>query len=1002
MQRGKLRNFLSITLSMALVFGSFGLPVSHAAGKYKVKRYTKQNHAKNVKVKKPVKHWASATLAEWANRGWLKVNGANLAPDKQITRAEFMSLVNKMQGYTTPSSKIYNYKDVKASDWFYNDVAAALQAGYISGTSASTISPNSPVTREQVMAVFTRILKVRKDNDLYRQAADANQVSDWAKQEVSTCVKEGYIIGNKGRLLPKSNMTVAQAVVMLNRKYTNTRYFGFRGKYDLSGMKVNNATILSDGVVLKNAKVQNNVTIAKSVGEGDVTLNMVGIAGNLYVQGGGSSSIHMKNSTVKGDAIVEKNFGQPVRLVAEGMTKINNAVMKSAAKVENQTKSSDAFNKVVIDPKAGKGKLALEGNFAKVENNLKNANIKVTGTVKQLELNADTVMTGKPVIKELQKSENAAVKVADESGKVVDLPQDSKSFKMTATGLDSSNVIDETEIAGDEPVVDMFAKVDFNSAAPVTMSDLPKEAIAEMDDKSDLAGLMPALPQDVNFDNPDEVANVDFNKMPTMNEDGAVYDPSTGGETEVDFENIDNVDFDKMAPSKEEVQPGNDEVTDPQGETEEPKQPEEPNYPYDEEEEEDDDDEDEDQASKLHVQKTEACSAPGKTKITIQEALPTGARRVYILSSSKVKDLKTTDTMVSLEGDYTAQAFTSASTVIEVANNKYITIVESDTSSTNVAKYISYPVSGCNIKPKALTVSSTGPGKVANSSKISVTQNGSGKLVYELSNNGVADVLTKHNKGDLTEIPTDKELVLTSGAGTELNVYELNGEGNVVACGSVAISGLTKRAADLAVELEKGTTTGSTKVRVLDGATHYKKGEEASPLELDKSYSSLSMFETVSVGTEINVNVGDKVTFYRFESNKLKAYKTIEITSAMVDIATLTMNAPTATVETATYAGTSVAAVAIHLDRNNTGQMNDPARNIDVKVGTTSLTKYSGGTFSNDKFVVQDNAVDNTKTDLLIPVGKFTNGQNVITISLNGYNKLIVVITENSGTFTVN
>ena len=46
---------------------------------------------------------------------------------------------------------------------------------------------------------------------------DYNNIDDWAKNELEAAVEKGYIKGNGGMILPKANMSRAEAVTMLSR-----------------------------------------------------------------------------------------------------------------------------------------------------------------------------------------------------------------------------------------------------------------------------------------------------------------------------------------------------------------------------------------------------------------------------------------------------------------------------------------------------------------------------------------------------------------------------------------------------------------------------------------------------------------------------------------------------------------------------------------------------------------------------------------------------------------
>lgn len=80
-------------------------------------------------------------------------------PDRSISRAEYISLVNRAAGYkdTQPLS----FSDASASDWFAGDVSKAIAAGYISGYSNNSFKPNQPITREEGACILARVAKLQ-------------------------------------------------------------------------------------------------------------------------------------------------------------------------------------------------------------------------------------------------------------------------------------------------------------------------------------------------------------------------------------------------------------------------------------------------------------------------------------------------------------------------------------------------------------------------------------------------------------------------------------------------------------------------------------------------------------------------------------------------------------------------------------------------------------------------------------------------------------------------
>lgn len=167
-------------------------------------------------------HWAKEAMQEFIEAGYLKGSGGKYLPDGQMSRAQFAAIVNRMMGYTAESADISKFKDIGAAAWYRADLAKALAAGYMSGTSADTMSPETAVTREQAFVMLARVLKLSATDSEADQALaaynDAGSVSSWARSSVAAMVKAGYVSGdNNGNISPRKSITRAEGVTVLSR-----------------------------------------------------------------------------------------------------------------------------------------------------------------------------------------------------------------------------------------------------------------------------------------------------------------------------------------------------------------------------------------------------------------------------------------------------------------------------------------------------------------------------------------------------------------------------------------------------------------------------------------------------------------------------------------------------------------------------------------------------------------------------------------------------------------
>ncbi len=165
-------------------------------------------------------HWGQATMQEFIDRGWLTGYGdGQYGPDNGMTRAEFSALINRVTGLTEESETISNYTDVASGAWYASDLAKALAAGYMTGTSATTMSPNAAINREQAMTMVTRLLGLTAaDTEVEALAwfSDASQISSYAQNPIAAMVAAGYVNGTTdGRLLPQKQLTRAEGITIL-------------------------------------------------------------------------------------------------------------------------------------------------------------------------------------------------------------------------------------------------------------------------------------------------------------------------------------------------------------------------------------------------------------------------------------------------------------------------------------------------------------------------------------------------------------------------------------------------------------------------------------------------------------------------------------------------------------------------------------------------------------------------------------------------------------------
>jgi hypothetical protein len=170
-------------------------------------------------------HWAQGTVELLASKHIISgVDANNFAPNRNITRAEFAALLQKMLGLTAKTGQAA-FKDVQAGTWYYDAVQAAYQAGLVKGRSAGVFDPQANITRQEMAAMIVRTLNylgvttsLSQDqaSATLGQFADQASIAPWAREAAAVAATKGIISGRSGgNFAPTANATRAESATML-------------------------------------------------------------------------------------------------------------------------------------------------------------------------------------------------------------------------------------------------------------------------------------------------------------------------------------------------------------------------------------------------------------------------------------------------------------------------------------------------------------------------------------------------------------------------------------------------------------------------------------------------------------------------------------------------------------------------------------------------------------------------------------------------------------------
>ncbi len=352
--------------------------------------------------------WMTPYLEKVQEWGVIRADSSgSLHEDQNLTRAEFVTMMNRAFGYVETGP--IPFADVPPNAWYAEDIAIAYHAGYFGGTSATTASPMNLVTREQAAVFLGRCLRFQGvPNAANSTFTDMREIGGWSRALVQEAADLGIIGGySDGTFRPKQPITRGQMACFLVRALgTLVQEPGEQ----TSGGVYGNLTITTPGVKLKDTVVTGNLYLTGGVGLGNVELENVSVLGKIVICGGGEAeggkqSILLRNVTA-GALELDSLTEQFLSLQAEGLTDIKEVTIRTSGYVEDRTEDGLGLQTIRLDGIDG-AQLQLAGNIKRVIDLTPNSTLQVAQgvadvvTIDERAVNAALTIDDEAVIREL-------------------------------------------------------------------------------------------------------------------------------------------------------------------------------------------------------------------------------------------------------------------------------------------------------------------------------------------------------------------------------------------------------------------------------------------------------------------------------------------------------------------------------------------------------------------------------------------------------------------------
>jgi len=173
--------------------------------------------------------WAVEAIKAFSTKGILTgYEDGTFKPSKNITRAEFVTMIVKLLGGVSESSTM-NFVDVGIDDWFYPYIASVYSMNIIKGIDEGRFEPLENITRQDMAVILFRAAKYKGVtlNTATTEFIDNSAISDYAVEAVYGLKDANIVKGDdNGKFNPVSLATRAEAALML---YNFSKTIGLEG-----------------------------------------------------------------------------------------------------------------------------------------------------------------------------------------------------------------------------------------------------------------------------------------------------------------------------------------------------------------------------------------------------------------------------------------------------------------------------------------------------------------------------------------------------------------------------------------------------------------------------------------------------------------------------------------------------------------------------------------------------------------------------------------------------
>jgi hypothetical protein len=203
------------------------------------------------------------------------IDNNRFLPDREITRAEFVTILMRMLEIDVDTKENINFNDVDKNNYYYEPVLAAKKLGLVSGIGQNSFNPNTKISRQEMFTIVYRALDNNSSQAITNNItfSDIDDVADYALVAIEQLAVNKLINGDNGKVKPLANASRAEATQFLYNILTNQELISTENNNSTSNnknderIKANTVQKYIDETATYLQKTVTNPTVATVGGE---------------------------------------------------------------------------------------------------------------------------------------------------------------------------------------------------------------------------------------------------------------------------------------------------------------------------------------------------------------------------------------------------------------------------------------------------------------------------------------------------------------------------------------------------------------------------------------------------------------------------------------------------------------------------------------------------------------------------------------------------------------